>query len=226
MQRNIPIAGAIVGLALLTGCGPSVQHLDGPAVPVGAASSSSAAAANGPSSSPAASHPVTPSAVPGPSRSVSGAPQPQPGKTAATDPVLGPTALGKLRIGMTVSEARATGLIVGYRDGGTACGSSTLRGAPTGAGMVVHSPRRGVVAISAYGSTRTPEGIGIGSALDEVKRAYADLSPSEADDTLNRGSGRLWANLHDGDKVGYRMMIRGKMVVELAIEHVDQDCYE
>ncbi|BCJ44057.1 hypothetical protein GCM10010168_08700 [Actinoplanes ianthinogenes] len=140
---------------------------------------------------------------------------------------IGPTGLGALKIGMTLAQATATGLITGYEnyDGPEACGNSHLKGAPESpAGAVTHSPRLGVVAIQAYGDMQTPEGIGFGSTLDQVRAAYPSFEGSDIDEPERTGDGRAWARASGA--VNYRFTFDNDKVIELGLEHKDQDCYE
>ncbi|RAK28832.1 hypothetical protein B0I29_119170 [Actinoplanes lutulentus] len=140
--------------------------------------------------------------------------------------MFGPAGLGKLTIGMTVAQAKATGLITNYEGGSSpGCGASVLKASPD-AGSVVHSPDLGVISIPAYGRLATPEGIRIGSTLKQVKSAYDDLLAGGVDDTLDSGNGRAWATGDDGDKVHYRFHFTDSKVAELFLEHDNQNCYE
>lgn len=140
--------------------------------------------------------------------------------------MIGPTGLGTLKIGMTVSQAKATGLITNYEayDGPEGCGYSKLKGAGGSAGAVTHSPQLGVVAIQGYGKMHTPEGIGLGDTLDEVKQTYSDFEASDVDETERTGDGRAWA--HAAGKVNYRFTFDNDKLTELGLEHQNQDCYE
>ncbi|WIM95045.1 hypothetical protein ACTOB_007110 [Actinoplanes oblitus] len=127
---------------------------------------------------------------------------------------------------MTVNQAKATGLITGYTtyDGPEGCGNSRLKGAGSSGGEITHSPRLGVVAIQAYGKMHTPEGIGFGSTMDQVRSAYPDFEGSDVDETERFGDGRAWA--HASGKVNYRFTFDNDKVIELGLEHQNQDCYE
>ena len=215
MLSRFPLLGAIIVLALPAGCTSAVPHLDGEAAPVSGSPSSTVAASLSP----------PPPSVTASSAAPSASTKPTPGRATPSGLVIGPTGLGKLKIGMTVKQAKASGMIASY-EASDHCGYSRLRNAPADQGAVTHSNKLGVIAISGYSNMRTPEGIRIGSTLNEVRRAYDDLAPSVVDRTLTTGSGRLWTDTHDGNNVSYRMSVRNFKVTELGLERAHQDCYE
>ncbi|GIF09529.1 hypothetical protein [Actinoplanes siamensis] len=218
MRRTITALATAIALSLpVTACNDAPRHVAGDAAPVGALPQASA------TSTPVATKPHVTPASKGTSPPAAGTSRPS---TATSRPpaasVLGPTGLGALRIGMTAAQAQATGLIAGYRDGGTSCSSSHLKNHPDA--VVVHSPRKGVVSIPAYGQLHTPEGVRVGSTMKQVRAAYDDLRPSEVDDTITAGSGRAWAAATT--TVNYRFMFRNNKVTGLWLEIKGQDCYE
>jgi hypothetical protein len=149
--------------------------------------------------------------------------------TAAAGPNLGPDGFGALKLGMTRAEASATGLTENLAvEEGSGCGSDTdgwLKGAPTPAeedasGRLYFSSSSGkLVAIYVYSSVATPEGITIGSSIDEVLAAYPDWQ-GEAE-----GVGIGYAAVPSNDQANYRINIDSESVIELSLESVDQDCY-
>lgn len=103
---------------------------------------------------------------------------------SAGEAVLGPAGYKTLQLGMAEDAAVATGLVVDRQTIGQChwyrLAASEGRQNP-GNGVIV-SPSRGVVSIPGTESSRTPEGIvmgsvdnSAGSTLDQVKRAYPDL---------------------------------------------------
>jgi hypothetical protein len=105
-------------------------------------------------------------------------------------PILGPAGYKALKLGMSENEAVATGLIAGKQTiGQCAWYDLTPSEGPQNPGNgVVVSPSRGVVSIPGTESSRTPEGIVMGSVsnsggstFDEVKRAYPNLAHQPGD---------------------------------------------
>jgi hypothetical protein len=149
--------------------------------------------------------------------------------TADAGPTLGPDGFGALKLGMTRQEASDTGLTDGLEvDDGAGCGADSdgrLKGAPApaeddNAGRLYFSTSTGkLVAIYVYSSVATPEGITIGSSIDEVLAAYPDW---EGED---EGIGTGYASVSNNDQARYRITIDSESVVELSLESVDQDCY-
>lgn len=106
-------------------------------------------------------------------------------RVTAEQPVLGPAGYKALGLGMGESDAVATGLIVDQQTIGQ-CHWYYLapgEGRQNPGDGVVISPSRGVVSIPGTEESHTPEMIvmgsvdnSAGSTLDEVKRAYPNLS--------------------------------------------------
>ncbi|MBB4753249.1 hypothetical protein [Actinoplanes lobatus] len=212
MRRTILIIATAAGVAAAAGCAGSPQRLDGQASPAGAATPAPPSATT---AAPAASPSATPSSA-----------SPKPSKTSRTPTtaVLGPTGFGKLSIGMSIKAAAATGEVDAT---GTGCGSAPLKSANDADVTVVYSDR-GLLYIPAYGRVATPEGIRIGSTYAQVDRAYSDfiLRAIDAEGGFN-GSGTAFAGEKDGHEgVHYRFAFKDSKVVELALEHDDQNCYE
>ncbi|GAA2378818.1 hypothetical protein GCM10010404_38880 [Nonomuraea africana] len=90
-------------------------------------------------------------------------------------PALGPYGYGKVKLGMSFKQAKATGKVAlkwGDKDSG--CSGWDLKAYPTGkdsVGLYI-SKRRGVAVIFAAKGMKTPEGVGIGSTMKQVKAAY------------------------------------------------------
>ena len=161
--------------------------------------------------------PTTPSNEVSPS---GGGGTPSPATPAAL--VLGPDGLGPLKLGMTRSEAEATGMVAAFRNepnSATCLWRSQLSGAPAGAGTVFYSETLGVATIDAYAGVTTPEGIGIGSSLAAVAQAYPGWQPNER---LGRGHVAVPGN----SQAVYRLAYADGKVTELTLQYAHQDCYE
>jgi len=165
-----------------------------------------------PSDTPATLPPVaTPSA--------SGAP---PSSEAHNALVLGPDGLGPLTLGMTRSEAEATGLVEPFLNepnSDQCLWRSRLIGAPAGTGTVLYSNNFGVATVDAYEGVRTPEGIAIGSSLDAVAQAYPNWQPS---DHIRRG----YVPVPGNSQLVYRIAYADGKVTQLTLQYAHQDCYE
>ncbi len=103
------------------------------------------------------------------------------GATAATaqaDPTLGPYGYGAIKLGMTVKQAKATGLFKKFVRDSQGCLEGYLKKFPTRKGPygleydVYFSSDKKVGSISARKGMTTPEGIKIGSTLRQLKAAY------------------------------------------------------
>ncbi|WP_253832282.1 hypothetical protein [Actinokineospora globicatena] len=136
---------------------------------------------------------------------------------APTVPELRPAGFGKVRIGMSVAEAEATGELVAVDLGSAECRAYTFKAYPDRDSLGVGiSPVDGVVAIFPPKGARTPEGIGIGSTEAELLTAYPAAT----------------TNLHgyrivklDGGKVYSFGFGQGKSVVEFSLYTDKQMCF-
>jgi hypothetical protein len=232
MRRTILVLAAVSGVALTTACASSPEKVAGEAAPIGASSSAAA------STSSAASTSTSPGA-PKPGEPKSGEPQsgePQSGTPKTDAPkstvlVLGPTSLGKLKIGMLPKAATATGEIDAPVPA-QGCGSAALKSANSDDVKVTYSADRGLVAIPAYGRIATPEGIRIGSSVAQLKAAYPDLvrritEEGQPAEIADRESGDAFAGKGDEYKgVHYRFRFLNGKLTELELEHDNQNCYE
>ena len=237
-MKHTSVVVAAVAVAGLAGCARAPERLAGEAAPIGAASPApppSPAATARPSlsstpslSAPPSSRPASPGAT-SPSATGTSTPTKKPGSARVTRVigpanVLGPTGLGKLQIGMTTTEAEATGMVEAGEGEGD-CGSWYLKPAVNGDATVGWTSR-GVSSIPAYDRIATPEGIRIGSTLDQAERAYDDLSGVAADkDGGSWGDGPALAGQQDGHaNVHYRFLFVNGAVVKLILEHDQPQC--
>ncbi|MBW6438609.1 hypothetical protein KZ829_33275 [Actinoplanes hulinensis] len=207
-MRKVGLAAVMVAAAFVVGgCGQDVERLDGAAAPDGVGATS-----------------PSPSVTPSPSPSVSSA-SPKPSRTSAAPLVLGPRGLGELRLGMTVKEAQATGMITGYHveDYLHNCGIAEFK-AGNGKGGVSFTPNEvGLSNIYAYGSIGTPEGIRLGSTYTAVKKAYPDFVFT-IDDRATEGNGI--ADTPGNSKAHYSITIDDGKVTALGLDAEGQLCQE
>jgi hypothetical protein len=146
---------------------------------------------------------------------------PVPRRTAAPNrtATLGPLGYGTLRLGMTAQQLRGSGLLVGkVRAGANGCSGYDLRTrrTPKGSVGVYYSARYGIVSIFAVGGMRTPQGIGVGSTLAQVKHAYPKLANG-----VNGASAPVPGN----PKAVYSLLLAGGRVTSLALDLAGQNCH-
>jgi hypothetical protein len=231
MRRTILVLAAVSGVALTAACGNSPEKVAGEAAPIGATSptppSSSTTAAASPSSPPASVKPSSATSEPSSATST----PPSNGSPKTSTLVLGPTGLGKLKIGMLPKAATATGEInAPVPEQG--CGYALIKAAKSEDIGVTYSADRGLVAIPAYNRIATPEGIRIGSTVTQLKAAYPDLvrrlveegDPAEIGDKESNDAFAGKTDEHKG--VHYRFRFVNGKVTEAGLEHDDQNCYE
>ncbi|MFC4063941.1 hypothetical protein [Actinoplanes subglobosus] len=212
----------IAGVALISGCTDSPRRVDGQAAPVGGAKSGpSASSASSPSPS------LAPSSAP-PSSSSSPSSRPSASSTSPSRAlVLGPAGLGRLKIGMSLQAAQATGELTNVQGTGGGCGSAVVKAARSDAAVVIWSSTKGLVSIPAYGRIATPEGARVGSTTDQVQKVHRDFTVRDTADGWVDGTGTGYSGFNDEYKnVHYRFAFKNDKVVEMWLEHDTQNCYE
>ncbi|MEU8000151.1 hypothetical protein AB0B66_03090 [Catellatospora sp. NPDC049111] len=151
--------------------------------------------------------------------------------TAPTRPAgevpLGPAGYGALRLGMTPAQAAATKLITTPAGEKTGCWTYAhlIGSGKTGQddidGRLFFSEKLGLAAIYAYPGVETPEGITVGSAVDEVRRAYPSWEAVGGE-----AEGRGYVKVPGNDAAVYRIEVDKGKVIQLSLQLGNQDCYE
>jgi len=118
----------------------------------------------------------------------------------ATGPVLGPSGYGKLQLGMSFENAKATGLLTGTDTAPEGCADYRLTEGAAALSDVRISSTYGIVSFEATGA-RTPEKIKIGSTEDQLETAYPDASSSGSGYSAASGAGGAYLFGVDSGKV-------------------------
>jgi len=228
MRISLLLGAVVLPAVLLAGCGDGVEHVGGAAAPVTAAPSTVPTSAPSYSSAPASA----------PASTGTGSPSAAATETAsATRPatmILGPKGFGALKLGMSASQATATGLITTWAPinpsdpapaGAKGCNVRTsLKRDTTGNGWVYYSTELGVDVIDAFPGVATPEGISIGSTRAALLKAYP--SWKNVADPQTTGDGRGYVKVPGNSAALYRIAIANGFVTQLTLQHAHQDCYE
>ncbi|GIF72265.1 hypothetical protein [Asanoa siamensis] len=191
MRITMPLAGALATLLLATACGSPVQHQAGDAAPAGQPAPTTAAA--------------TPTAP-----TTSAPPSTKPAL------VLGPDGYGALKLGMSVKQAEATGLVGTFDNSG--CRLAKLNDSPPGQarGLVHWSPEHGIVSIAGWPGLETAEGVRVGTSETEMRRIYPNWTAVD--------SGRGFAAVSDNAR--YRITVSDGKVTSVTLQSNNQNCYE
>ncbi|NUR93315.1 MAG: hypothetical protein HOY71_55350 [Nonomuraea sp.] len=139
---------------------------------------------------------------------------------AQSKPVIGPYGFGGVKLGMTLKQAKATGKIVKKIPGSAeSCSGWDLKKYPTGKDSLrlYISPKVGVAAVFAPKAAKTPEGIAIGSAASQLKKAYPHLK---------KDVHGFWTTTVPGNKKAYySFTVAQHKVKEFGIALKTQDCF-
>ncbi|GAA3230126.1 hypothetical protein [Nonomuraea helvata] len=139
--------------------------------------------------------------------------------TQAAGTTLGPYGYGKVRLGMTEKQARATGQIVlkMAAEAGS-CSGWDLKAHPSGKNAVglYISKKKGVALISAPKGVKTPEGIGVGSTMTQIKKAYPNVKTPQ--------DGYPSVRVPGNPKAYYAFLVEKGKVYELSLGLNAQDC--
>ncbi len=212
------ILGLSIGCLTLAGCTSSPTQTA--ARPPDQAGTSTATTSPDPQVVYGAESATTRPAPPRAPAHVTHAPPPAPVVSAA--PKIGPNGFGGLILGMTFRQAKAAGFVRGNELANQTCGAYDLyfHGGPYG--RVFISPDRGVEAIAPDRPVRTPEGVTIGTAATRAAAVYPDF-----DVTLLAQLGRLLVHVPGNPGANYRLGFHDhRVVAQLALQRVDQGCYE
>ncbi len=136
---------------------------------------------------------------------------------------LGPAGYGALKLGMSEKRADADGLLAGPSTQGPnpVCPIARLKGAPTGKGVVWFSSKHDVVAISAYGSIATPQGVRIGMTTAKLRKIYPSWNPLGTD-----ADGRGYVTVPGNARAEYRIETAKSKVSSLTLQADNEECYE
>lgn len=171
-----------------------------------------------------------PGASPSPSQRVPMPPITVPTTSVALPTVFGPDGVGALRLGMTKSDAAATGLATGIEGTQGTCGQTgdgRLFGTIPAAdqdpvGKLYFATDSGtLVAIEATEGMLTQQGVGLGSTLASVKKAYPKW---KGDDGGRQGTGLV--TVPGNPSAVYRIYLDAGHVMELTVQLKTQRCVQ
>jgi hypothetical protein len=140
------------------------------------------------------------------------------GASAGAAVRLGPYGYGAVKLGMSAKQAQKTGKIV-KKLGGEGCTGWDLKAHRTPkdrVGLFI-SKKLGVAAIFAFKGVRTPEGVGIGSTMKQLKRAYPHIETP--------AGGFPVAKVPGNRKAAYYFLLSHGKVYEMALTLKNQDCF-
>ena len=201
------LALALVGAGLFAACG----HEDIAAPPAGSSATSTRPA------------PTTTGATPTPRPTAAASPR-KTATTAAPIFVLGPYGYGPLKLGQSLSAARATHILADLPGTNAECNPAIIAGritAPDPAGYLFFKGKAGLIDIYAVPGARTPEGIGLGSTTAEVLAAYPTWETVD-DGVEGHGHVRVPGNA----AALYRIATSQGKVIQLSLQRFDVGCYE
>lgn len=137
---------------------------------------------------------------------------------------LGPNGYGKIKLGMSLDEAKVAATIKYKQQNSDVCDLYELFTAGKSDGYVGITKARGVEAIGPDSrQVSTPEGVTIGSTVAKVKAAYPSWDKAGLDG-LNHS--RSYVTVPGNSKAVYRIMFMNGAVETLTLQYQDQSCYE
>jgi hypothetical protein len=163
--------------------------------------------------------------TPTPSSTTTTSATPTKAKPPTTPLAFGPTAVGSLRLGMTVDEAVAAGVIQPVTPPPTpvaGCQGYDWLGhtAAPSTSPLLFSPTLGLVRIGGRVDAETPEGIYAGSSDEDVRAVY----PNQA--KPHSGANEWVAPVPGNPSANYWLVLSKHIVTDVRLELAAQDCYQ
>jgi len=143
---------------------------------------------------------------------------------------LGPNGVGALSLGISKTDATATGIVTGVTGTTGSCGQVSdgrlIDSLPASDedvdGRLYFSTNTGkLVMIAANAAVTTPQGIHLGSTPAQVKKAYPSW---KGDEGASQGLG--YVKVPNNAQAVFRIYIDRGHVTELTLQAADQDCAE
>jgi hypothetical protein len=197
------VFAVIVGALSLTGCGTA-----SPGTPVAAQVSTTGSATPVP----------TTTSV---SRKATSPPSTKPPAASTAAGVIGPDGYGKIKLGMSYADVRASGAIKEDENASPGCNQYEMFTGGRSDGYVHISKERGVEAIGPILKVSTPEKVAVGATLAKVRAAYPaveEISVSEL--------GRGYTPVPGNPKAVYRIAFQNGAVETISLQLEDESCYE
>jgi hypothetical protein len=146
-------------------------------------------------------------------------------KPPTTPLAFGPTAVGSLRLGMSIDEAVAAGVIQpGTPPPAPVAGCQGYdwlgRSAAPSASPLLFSPTLGLVRIGGRVDAETPEGIYAGSSDEDVRAVYPNQAKSHT------GANEWVAPVPGNPSANYWLVLSKHVVTDVRLELAAQDCYQ
>lgn len=141
--------------------------------------------------------------------------------------MLGPDGLGSVKLGQSYDDALQTGVMSPLPDinGPGVCKRARFKeaGDDARAGVVWFHELR-VISIGGYAGISTPEGVRIGTSLEDLKKAYPAWR--DMDGRPNDEKGRSDVLVPGNAQAAYRITISNGVVDSVTLESVERACYE